>query len=625
MLGLIVSLSYSCSKYLDVIPDNIATIENAFSLRNQAEKYLFTCYSFLPKSGSMSNPAFWGSGEMITPNPGISPMDGFQNFIDLAYNDQSKVNPVANAWDGENGSRSYYQGIRHCNIFLEKINGVPDILESEKNKWIAEVKFLKAYYHFSLLRMYGPIPVVKTNLPISASVEEVRVKRAPVDSVVNYIVQTLDEAIPNLPISISNQAEELGRITKPIALAVKAQTLMLSASPLFNGNSDYVNFKNKDGEALVNTVYDAKKWELAANACKEAIEVSHEAGHSLYYFIPPFNLQKLSEVTTYCMNVRGAITEDWNSETIWGFSNSKSGTSDLQSFVTPRNEAQEVSAALFAATITAAEKFHTRNGVPIEEDKNWDYANRFTKLKAIPESERSLLNPNYMTSSFNMDREYRFYADLVFDRSSLFGYGRMDESNLIYINTIWGQTVSTVSNSRFSMTGYWPKKLINYKNTGTKDRNNIVTYVWPAIRLSNLYLMYSEALNEVNGPSNEVFKWIDLVRKRAGLKGVVESWANYAKVPSKPNNKDGLRSIIHRETMIEMMFEGENYWNVRRWKDLNTMNQPIKGWDVFQTTTENFYRVKTIHTPNNTYRDFLSPIKEYNLSVNPNLVQNPKW
>src|SRR5215213_880778 len=41
----------SCKKFVDVVPDNVSTIEHAFKLRNEAEKYLFTCYSYMPKNG----------------------------------------------------------------------------------------------------------------------------------------------------------------------------------------------------------------------------------------------------------------------------------------------------------------------------------------------------------------------------------------------------------------------------------------------------------------------------------------------------------------------------------------------------------------------------------------------
>ena len=42
-----------CAKYLDVVPDNIATLENAFTMRSEAEKYLYTCYSYMPRDGSL--------------------------------------------------------------------------------------------------------------------------------------------------------------------------------------------------------------------------------------------------------------------------------------------------------------------------------------------------------------------------------------------------------------------------------------------------------------------------------------------------------------------------------------------------------------------------------------------
>src|SRR5690606_35009562 len=142
----------------------------------------------------------------------------------------------------------------------------------EKKRWVAEVKFLKAYYHFWLTRMYGPIPVVRENIPIASSPEEVRVKREPVDSAFNYIVQLLDEAAVDLPVVIQTEINELGRITKPIALSVKAEVLVTQASPLFNGNPDYAGFKDKDGQNLFPPTEDPQKWINAAEACRVAID-----------------------------------------------------------------------------------------------------------------------------------------------------------------------------------------------------------------------------------------------------------------------------------------------------------------------------------------------------------------
>src|SRR5690606_23118379 len=137
--------------------------------------------------------------------------------------------------------------IRNCNIMLENLDRVPDLDPYMRDRWRAEATFLKAYYHWYLFRMYGPIPVVDVNLPISAKTDEVRIKRQPVDSVVNYIVGLIDKASTGglqdaLPSLITNEATELGRITRPAALAIKARVLVTAASPLFNGNTDFSNF-----------------------------------------------------------------------------------------------------------------------------------------------------------------------------------------------------------------------------------------------------------------------------------------------------------------------------------------------------------------------------------------------
>src|SRR5690606_1840621 len=128
----------------------------------------------------------------------------------------------------------------------------------------AEVKFLKAYYHFWLFQLYGPIELVDESLPIDADIDEIRGKRAPVDECVDFIVDLIDEATPYLPEVIESEASELGRITLPIALSLKATVLVTAASPLFNGNTDYVNFTDHDGVQLFNPSYDATKWDRAA-------------------------------------------------------------------------------------------------------------------------------------------------------------------------------------------------------------------------------------------------------------------------------------------------------------------------------------------------------------------------
>src|SRR3546814_11667423 len=83
VLVLLGSLS-SCKQYLDVVPDNVATIDNAFANRHEAEKYLFTCYSYIPRNGDLGDdPGMVGGDELWRfENEGgfFSLAKGFQNI-----------------------------------------------------------------------------------------------------------------------------------------------------------------------------------------------------------------------------------------------------------------------------------------------------------------------------------------------------------------------------------------------------------------------------------------------------------------------------------------------------------------------------------------------------------------
>ncbi len=136
-------------------------------------------------------------------------------------------------------------------------------------------------------------------------------------------------------------------------------------------------------------------------------------------------------------------------------------------------------------------------------------------------------------------------------------------------------------------------------------------------------------MNEANIDKNvpdDVYIYVDKVRARSGLKGVVESWQNYSMNPSKPLTSLGMREIIRRERSIELALEGQHYFDVRRWKTaVKEFNKPVSGWSVDQETVEGYYNVRNIFNQRFYQRDYLWPIKEYDLVINPNLVQTKGW
>lgn len=614
----------SCQKYLDIVPDNIATIENSFTMRTSAERFLFSCYSYMPQHSNISgNPAFTAGDEFWLHDNYTTP--GWE----IARGNQNVVNPYLNFWQGSRSGRDLYQAIRDCNIFLENVDKVPDLSNFEKLRWIAEVKFLKAYYHFYLIRLYGPIPLKKENLPIDASPDEVKVPRNTLDECFDYVVQLLDEANPDLPSLINNESTELGRITQAINLSVKAYVLATAASPLFNGNPDYATFVDKQGQNLFPSNVDPEKWVKARDAARAAIEACEIAGNRLYYYNQSGQQYNVSQELRTQMNIRNSVTEKWNYEIVWG--NTNSMTDNMQAQSTPRGldptkRANAQTQGNAAVPLKVAAVFYSKNGVPIEEDPSWKYGERFTLRTGTP-AEKTYIREGYTTAAFNFDREPRFYASLGFDGGVWYGQGRfLPTDDYFYVSAKKGDPASNVTNQSFNITGYWAKKLVNYTNVINESSYTRVQYPWPVIRLANIYLLYAEALNEVDGPTPEVYQWIDMVRERAGLDGVVTSWTNFSNNPSKPSTQIGLREIIHQERLIELAFEGHRYWDLRRWKKAAAeFNKPITGWDIEQRTPEGYYREKIIHQQRFFNRDYLWPIREIELLANKNTVQNPGW
>lgn len=624
---LLILILNSCKKsFLDVVPDNVSTINHAFANRNEAEKFLFTCYDGLPREGHPEMNAGMNTGDELWiywPMPTGEDYSSLSPY-NIARGLQNKDEPDLNYWDKYDG-KSMWNGIRNCNIFLENVDKVKDLEPYMKDRWIAEVKFLKAYFHWYLFRMYGPIPVVDKNLPISATPDEVKVSRQPVDSVVNYIVNLLDQAAAGpgsvgLPEKILDLSTELGRITKPIALAIKARVLVTAASPLFNGNRDFGTLRNPDGKALFNSTYDQKKWERAAEACKIAIQAAKNAGVDLYRFNS--STTSVDDATKIEMSIRNAVCEKWNNELIWGTTTKPNDTWTLQLYAAPQLEPNVANSGLkgqLAPTLKMAELFYTKNGVPITEDKTWDYANRFLLRTSTPD-DKGIQN-DYQSVRLHFDREPRFYADMAFDGSTWF----MENKNF-NIQSKSGQYSGKKQSRIYSVTGYYTKKLVNWKMVASSTNITVERYPWPVIRLGDLYLLYAEALNETdNRPL--ALEYVNKIRDRAGLKSVEFSWTNFSKNPAKYADKNGLREIIQQERLIEMAFEGSRFWDLKRWKKAGELlNQPIYGWNVIGSTYADYnQRVLLFNQSFNSPRDYFWPIKDKNITVNPNLVQNIGW
>lgn len=637
----------SCD-FLDVVPDDTATLDHAFSNRSVTEKFLRTCYSHLPDP---TNPFYYPTYFTSRDEFNVDGDSRARTTVagKIADGLQGSNNPYQNYWSGVNGGKGMYKAIRDCNIFLNNVHIPQDLEDWERRRWTGEVKFLKAYYHFFLLQLYGPIVIADKEIPLSTSPTDLMVYREPVDECVDYIVGLLDEAISDLPLVLEDPSTEMGRISQMIALSVKAKVLAWAASPLFNGNTNYKTWVDNRGKQLISDTYDASKWKRAATAIKNAIDTCHLGGLQLYEFNKYTGgpqTYNMNDTLVQLMTIRKSITEDVdrNMGVIWAtqeaFGNGKGGASftplgDMLRALMPYMYTQDQPFYFnyLDASWHMVELFYTNKGVPMEEDKTFNYGGRFGVRRATPGDKHEFyIATGEITSEMHFNREPRFYADLAFDRGYMelaTGTSNGGASFTPYMQWRNGE----VQQQNGAPSGqYSPKKIIAFETSASKGTTgqsySPYDYRFPLIRLADLYLLYSEALNEVKEePDSEVYYWIDKVREKAGLDGVEASWQNSAKNPDKPSTKNGMREIIQRERLIELAFEGQRFWDLRRWNIADKYwSLPPTRWSIKYKGPEEFYvPVEYDKARQVTFRDYLYPMRDYDLRVNRNLEQTFGW
>ncbi|MDR3267605.1 MAG: RagB/SusD family nutrient uptake outer membrane protein [Tannerella sp.] len=637
-IKIIRALAFSCllclgaCNYLDVVPEGTGKLENVFTSRETALRYMYSNYSFLQTMDPLQAMEVTGCGELWVPSEPQYPVMN-SDGIRIAEGRQS---PFVNLW---NRWYHIYAAISNCNTMIGGLQTyrMPDLPDWERDQWIAENKVLKAWFHFYLLRQYGPIPIIRENLPISTGMEDVQVPREPADAAFDYIVQLLDEATPYLN-SVASSTQDYGRINKTVALAIKAQVLITAASPLFNCNEEQATLKNKDGLQLFaqDKSQENAKWQRAVQACDEALTLCvDELGMKLYEY-PGHQNYNLSPVMMQQMTLRQAFCERWSSEVIWAYT--KDWVHDLQ-IRTARSIGTygwSQNYGIFGVPLSMVEQFYSANGVPVKEDKTWEYDKRYD-LRAGTTAENRYIREGQTTARMNFDREPRFYAWMAFDRGVYYGHGFEDDSNpnnLLYVrsryNEAQGSGAFSINNSSGPCTGYYPKKYVHYKTQGTADQQmGVEVYIWPLMRLPELLLYYAEALNEAeDSPAarDKAMEYVDMIRERAGLEKIADAWKAYSSNSTKYQSQIGLRQIIQQERTIELAFEGKRYWDLRRWKTATeVLNAPVQGWNMAQRDVESYYRPFTIFEQSFGLKDYFSPIPDGELQRNTKLVQNLGW
>ena len=627
---LFVAVSRNSCDYLDIVPNEVPTEKDVFTNPKAAEKYLYSCYGYLPQSNYVDDCLDFTGDETISPFNQCA-------YVKFAEGNYDSNNTILSYWN------TLFQGIRQCYLLKENINTVPGMDPAVIEDYTAQADFLIAYFHLLLMKCYGPTVLVKET-PKFDTPRENYLSRMPYDECVAWVAGLFDDAAARLP--ETREGNEYGLATSTAAKAFKARLLLYAASPLFNGNSDYSDFKNHDGTLLMNLTYDPNKWKIAADAAWEAIQLA-EKNYSLYE-MQPGTFSSLPEPKDQLIRtLRFSFMDKDNCREVIFAETRKAGPLSIQRKSIPWLKGGGWNG--IAPTMTMIDRFYTKNGLPVDEDPEFDYPNRLD-IVTIPEG-MEFAEAGKQTLRMHLDREPRFYAWVAFQNgyfecltekekdayAASFNAKRAGGKKWLtgfLKNENCGLYDDRTNN--YSKTGYLNKKAVHPGQAAAESgKENNYEFPWPVIRLAELYLNYAEACvgYDKEGYPAKGMPYLDLVRKRAGLPAVKDSWANakhpfsdYSDGKGGPNGQ--LTNIVRQERMIELYQENHNFWDIRRWKlgDIY-FNVPVRGLDINATTLQDF--AKIIELPDqrrfDAPRQYLLPIPSAEINKNPNMVQNPKY
>lgn len=638
--------------YLDIVPDNTIELTNLFETKEKAYRALSDVYSYMPNVWGVHS-SYWLTGDEWCERLDTEVADN------RSYCPGSKIlrdwsnpsSPILGFWDGSGKAQDLYEGIRMCNIFLKGLSPeIPDLTIYEYNDWIAQATMVKAYYHYFLLSWYGPIVLADSNTEPYDDIDLIRRPRATVDESFEYILGLMESVLfeedgVTESTVLNNDLQEsfLGQIDRTIAKALYAKVWVLRASPLFNGNSDFAAFKNKDGVNYFNQTENKEYWTKALNAVDAAIKAAEAKGKTLYQYtdIYPYADEedvKKSGVMKYAYSNRYSIVDPWNKELVWGASNygqtsqnDRSGGGAL--FVASQIRSKADAAATYcyqwlSVTLNCCKTFYTKNGVPVDEDKTWYPQSEWYNITTMPNDDYHLgyIQPGQETVNFHLNREPRYYAWILFDRSKYRAYQTVMNVKMRSGEEPGGNKGHATD---YLWSGIGCKKFIHPNSDHTAEVR-IVKIPFPLIRMADLYLLRAECELEANGVSQKVYDDINKIRNRAGLRNVEDVYADADIVynPGKHLEVNGLREIIQNERMIELMFEGHQYLDVRRWKRGEELfNDPVEGFNAPDgTTAESFNEVVTWQEHSFiTPKSYFQPIPQGELDRNPKIDQNPGY
>lgn len=511
-----------------------------------------------------------------------SPWDRGCNTIDfsaVSATDLGRLNGGWWGWDNRSWSTKW-TNISNCNIFFEHVNDVDFASDEEKEQLIGQVRFLRVFEFNDLVKRWGGLPIITRSFTINDLGIIRDYKRNSYKECVDFMVSQLDSAANELPATWSG--DNYGRATSVAAKALKAKILLYAASPLMNDNVTMPE--------IGYTSPDPNRWQKAATAATEALDAALAAGYKLYEPTadPETNYQQIFLDNTSA-----------NTETIFARMGTTSADGD---------------------NLGSMEQWYTPNGYggwggssPLE-----DFVEDYEVVKDGVAKPFSWDDLKAGESPYE-NRDPRFYATVLYDGSK---WGSRNVETHFDVdangNITGGGKDTRYGNDAWntSPTGYNLKKFL-FEDYAPNSWN-FKAHNWIWLRMGDLYLIKAEALYHT-GDEDGAREALNAVRHRAGMPDVTATG-------------DDLLKAIKHERRIELAFEEDRYYDVRRWKDApEALGHTVHAISIKKYPdghmTYSTEKVRSDWDGDRKWNNkmYWLPILKTEMDKNSNLVQNPGY
>ena len=437
---------------------------------------------------------------------------------------------------------SRYRGIRKCNITINTLEAENadklrpadlsvELFQTRKANFIAEARFLRAYFYWELFLRYGPVPMVTTELDPNGDLMTGYTERPDLKTFMDFLFKEVKECEAGLKTYAETSDETYaGEVNQPTARALYVRMMLYMASPRFSAQSGIT-------------------WQQAADAAKDfladygdnyRLETRTNGGVAAYN--NAWLLNSYADKNPEVIFFRNDVAIGWSgisTDTPVG-EGGQGGLCPSQNLVDMYD--MEDGSAPFTQ--------YDATGAPV-------YVNGKPTVNA---------ESGYTDQNMWKNRDPRFAASVLYQGS---------EWNGRSINVIYGQSDNPIGNQNVTPTGYYvrkyiPETILSSNHSGTAKR------LWRIFTYSEILLSYAEALNEADYAGNKalVCNLLDQIRHRGGIIGNVANRADL-------NSQTAMRNFIHKERTIELAFEEHRWWDVRRWNVAGeALGRDIYGIDV---------------------------------------------